>query len=245
MIRDRLTLIDKEGSLSSIKTEAELLAALEITREEYVLAIRTSIRNVTVFLKRTYRELMVNNYNKLIYLVHQYNMDIQFVTDAYGCGAYLMSYLLKTRPLYNEILRKAFSDARRGNHTLQQRLMRISSQFTNATQSSLQECIMNLLGARLTDASRETVFVNTFPPNERYLLLRSDDVLQMQSKGQQVYALSQQQKYSARPMRRRSQPDATAIEHDMTDVCFAYFCTHYDYVSKSEASNTNDWDQNK
>jgi hypothetical protein len=235
MIREKLIAISKQSAcrdtpavvgaakMTRIETLQELLNSLKLTFAEYLLALRSSISHVTVFLERKWNELFINNYNRHMYLLNGFNMDIQYVTDAYGCGSYLCAYLLKTRPLNNELMRAAFYEASHGgNQNMRQRLMSVASKVTNGTCASMQECNMNVLGARVTDCSRSFVFANTFTSDKRYLLLRNEETLRMQRANAQVYVYSQQQKYEARP---------AANMHE----CFAYFCCYYDFVSKTAA----------
>lgn len=61
---------------------ADLLDKLDMSLEDYNLALRASINTPTVFHRRTCHEIMVNPYNKSILLKHQANMDIQFVLNS-------------------------------------------------------------------------------------------------------------------------------------------------------------------
>ena len=116
-IRSKLQTIHKEGEASSVKTAEELCAHLNITFIEYVLAIRTSLikpGDTAVFLKRTYRELMLNNYNPAIFVRHRSNMDIQIVTNPYNVAAYLCKYVMKDKKEQSLIIRKSIEEAKSG-----------------------------------------------------------------------------------------------------------------------------------
>lgn len=62
----------------------EYLTFLNITEESYLLALRSTIKAPTVFLRRDVSERKMNNYNKEILLLWGANMDIQFILSPYG-----------------------------------------------------------------------------------------------------------------------------------------------------------------
>lgn len=57
------------------------LQSLDLDKEEYFLAVRSSIKRATVFLKRKTSEVFVNNYNKQLLIAWRANIDIQFILD--------------------------------------------------------------------------------------------------------------------------------------------------------------------
>ena len=73
----------------------ELLQELNVTEEKYLLAVQSSIKTATIFLKRSPNELRVNNYNPACLLAWRANMDIQFVLDIYACAVYIVNYISK------------------------------------------------------------------------------------------------------------------------------------------------------
>ena len=73
----------------------ELLLALKVTEENYLLAVRSSLNAATVFLKRSPNELRINNYNPACLRAWRANMDIQYVLDVYACAVYIVHYISK------------------------------------------------------------------------------------------------------------------------------------------------------
>jgi len=68
-------------------TSDHLLVNLNLSEEAYLLAIRSSLNPLTVFLKWQPNELRVNNnYNAACLSAWRANMDIQFVLDVYACA---------------------------------------------------------------------------------------------------------------------------------------------------------------
>ena len=115
-IREELEIVDKmykaDGTFTTLE---DLLTDLNISYETYKLCLRSSIKRSTVFLKRTCREIMINQYNKDIILRHRGNMDIQFITDPYGAAAYVTAYMLKSNAVMSKLLKKAVVEIRLGN----------------------------------------------------------------------------------------------------------------------------------
>ena len=66
----------KEGEEISFD---EFLENLNVTKKNYILAIRSSLKCATVFLERQPNELRINNYNPACLEAWRANMDIQFV----------------------------------------------------------------------------------------------------------------------------------------------------------------------
>ena len=62
-------------------TFEDLLLKLNITEENYLLAIRSSMNAATIFLKRNPNEIYINNYNADCLTAWRANLDIQYVLD--------------------------------------------------------------------------------------------------------------------------------------------------------------------
>ena len=82
----------------------ELLGKLNVTEENYVLTIRSSLKCPTIFLKGQPNELRVNNYNPACLEAWRANMDIKFVLDVYACAMYIVSYISKAQKGMSELL---------------------------------------------------------------------------------------------------------------------------------------------
>ena len=82
----------------------QLLVNNNITEENYVLAIRSSLHSPTVFFKRTPNELRINNYNPACLSAWRANIDIQYVLDVYACAVYIVNYISKAQKGLSELL---------------------------------------------------------------------------------------------------------------------------------------------
>ena len=93
----------------------QLLINLNVTEQNYYLAIQSSLNSPTIFLRRNPNELRVNNYNSACLKACRENMDIQFVLDVYACAAYIVSYISKSQKGMSQLLQRACDEARAGN----------------------------------------------------------------------------------------------------------------------------------
>lgn len=92
-IVDEINEITKKPAALSFE---KFLQSLELTEEQYISALRSSIKRNTVFLKRSLEESFVNNYNEELLELHNANMDIQFILDPYACVSYIINYINKS-----------------------------------------------------------------------------------------------------------------------------------------------------
>ena len=100
----------------------QLLLDLNVTEENYLLAVISSLNAATVFLKRNPNELRINNYNAACLSAWRANMDIQFVLDVYACAVYIVNYISKAQKGMSELLRQACTEARKGNSSIKQQV---------------------------------------------------------------------------------------------------------------------------
>ena len=181
-------------------TFEQLLLNLNVSEETYLLAIRSSLNSPTIFLKRQPNELRINNYNGSCLSAWRANMDIQFVLDVYACAMYIVSYISKAQKGISEILRAACDEARKGNTTIKQQVRDIGNKFLNNVEISAQEAVYIVLQLPMRKASRQVVFVNTSPPEERVKLLKCfSDIKEMEDDCEEIYASSLLDRYAKRP----------------------------------------------
>jgi hypothetical protein len=74
----------------------QFLDIFAITKDDYLMAIRTAIDTRKVFLKREVNEVLINNCNPKIMKMHRANIDIQYILDPYVCCAYVVQYINKS-----------------------------------------------------------------------------------------------------------------------------------------------------
>lgn len=160
------------------ETFEEMLNTLDISEEEYITAVRTSITRPKVFMKRNPNEIRVNQYMKNIFHYWRANHDIQPVLEPHAMVQYILSYVTKAQKGMSSIMEKACNEAFAGHLTLKESVRHIGNAFLNAVETSQQEAAALLLQFPMTEMSRESVFIPTSPPDERTYLLKSRQKLQ-------------------------------------------------------------------
>ena len=223
-LRKELERIDLLWRTEKKETSLEdLLKNISYTYDDYIYTLRSSIKRSTVFLKRTCKDLMINPYNKQIYMRHRANMDIQFVTDPYGAAAYVTAYMLKSNASMSQILKLAIEEVMTNdNMTVRQRLVHIANKFNNCSEVSAQECTFTLLSMPVSRLSRSSCYINTYPLEERNLILKENRWLEtLDPKSKKIFRIGLMEHYVNRPS-------------EMKTMCLAEFAAFYDYVSKSQ-----------
>ena len=156
-----------------------LLEKLDITEVDYMKAIRSSLTDKKLFLKRAPSELRVNNYNSVLLRAWRANMDLQFILDPYACAMYIVSYISKAQRGMSNLLHKATNEARENPTDLPRQVRQIGNAFLNHVEISAQEAIYLVLQMHLRQSSRTVLFVNTPPPppENRVVFVKSTEVI--------------------------------------------------------------------
>ncbi|XP_069139395.1 uncharacterized protein [Argopecten irradians] len=166
----------KDGCSLSFLEFLQTIVQMEET--EYIKCIRASLKGPKIFLRRNPAEMRVNYYNLAILQAWHANLDIQFVLDPYACATYIVSYISKSQRGISALLEKASQEAVEGNMDLRRQVRHIGNKFLNFVEVSAQEASYLILQMPLTQATRDVVFINTSPPDERVFLLKSQEDLE-------------------------------------------------------------------
>ncbi|KAJ8025727.1 ATP-dependent DNA helicase PIF1 [Holothuria leucospilota] len=178
----------------------EMLDSLDTTEEQYIQAIRSTLTSDKVFLKRSPSEIRINAYSSPLLETWKANMDIQFILDPYACAMYVVSYISKGQRGMSNLMQRATKEAREGNLDIKQRVRHIGNKFLNHVEISAQEAVYLILQMSLRKASRQFVFINTSPPEERTILLKPLDYIQQLPDGStDIECMGLIKKYAARP----------------------------------------------
>ena len=212
-------------------TFEELLLKLSITENNYRLAIRSALNSPTIFLKREPSELRINSYNPTCLKAWRANMDIQFVLDIYACAMYIVSCISKAQKGMSELLRQACAEARKENSNIKQQVRDIGNKFLNSVEISAQEAVYIVLQLPMKKSSRQVVFINTAPPDERVQLLKQlNEIKEMEDDCEEVYTTGLLQRYAKRPF---------SLEHlTLADWVAWYDLSQKPYVKKSFQNDT-------
>ncbi|XP_061170324.1 uncharacterized protein LOC133179634 [Saccostrea echinata] len=157
----------------------ELLSTvLKISEEDYIKCIRSSLRGPKVFLKRRPCDMRVNSYNSVVLDAWKENIDIQYILDPYACAMYIVSYISKSQRGMSDLLNRAAKEAREGNLDIKRQIRHIGNHFLNSVEVGAQEAAYLVLQMPMTKASRDVVFINTSPSDDRVILIKTDAELE-------------------------------------------------------------------
>ncbi|XP_062566991.1 uncharacterized protein LOC134229291 [Saccostrea cucullata] len=184
----------------SLDYESFLETVVEMCEDEYIKCIRASLKGPKVFLRRSPSEMRVNYYNPSVLKAWNANLDIQFVLDPYACATYIVAYISKSQRGISAMLDKASQEAAEGNMDLKRQVRHIGNKFLNFVEVSAQEASYLILQMPLTQASREVVFINTSPPEDRVFLLKHQDELnELPKDSTDIKSDGMIQRYARRP----------------------------------------------
>ena len=216
-IRSLLNSINADETMTFV----EFLEKLDLTEQQYIKAIRLSLKHSTLLLKRSPSEIRINCYNPHLLKAWRANMDIQFVLDPYACAIYILSYITKGQRGMSKLLRKACEEAKEGNKNIVNKVRHIGNEFLNAVKISAQEAVYLVLQMLLRRSSREFQFINTSDPDERTFLLKSmDKIKELPDNSIDIESDNVVKRYQRRPKQ-------------MENVCLADFVAWYNCKSES------------
>ncbi|XP_055845331.1 uncharacterized protein LOC129911529 [Episyrphus balteatus] len=207
----------------------EILNSLKITESQYINAIRSSLKNSQVFLKRNSLEVAINSYNKDVLNLFESNIDVQFVLEEYGIANYIVNYISKVDAGLSKLLRDAASDINQGHKNIKDKFRNIANVFLNSNLMSAQEAAYHVLSLPLSKSSRGHVFINTSPIESRLMMLKSNKFLQnLNSDSTDIFVENDFQKYSKRP-----------VKHE--ELCLADFVANFTHSRKqNDEENENE-----
>ena len=116
---------------------------------------------------------MVNFYNPTILRYWRANMDLQLIGNIQSCAYYVFKYACKAEPedLANS-LKSMFTDNAFWSLPIKQQKFKIGIEVLRSRKIGAQEVVYRLSGMKLYSTSRSFTSINTFPPEQRYKLLR-------------------------------------------------------------------------
>lgn len=157
----------------------DILQLLNISEEDYFLAIRLSLKTSKIFLKRRSQDVVINAYNITLLNLIESNMDIQFVLDPYSCASYMTNYVTKIDAGLSKLLREAANDIENGNLSLRDKFRKIANTFINGNVLSSHEAVYHCLSMSLTRCNTAEIYINTVPSDQRVRMLKSKSDLKI------------------------------------------------------------------
>ena len=150
-----------------------MLEQLNMSYDDYILAVCSTIIRPQFYPKRHPPEICINNYMRNCLHIWRANHDIQPCLSPHAMIEYILNYVTKGQKGMSAQMEKACKDANKGNMDLKQSVQHIGNVFLNAVETGQEEAAFLILQAAMTFMSRELVFINMSPPSERTFLVKS------------------------------------------------------------------------
>ena len=100
----------------------------------------------------------------------------------------------------SDLLRQACVEARKQNSTIKQQVRDIGSTFLNNVEISAQEAVYIILQLPMRKASRQIVFINTSPKDERVEVLKPVSYInELDDDSEDIFASGLIKRYAKRP----------------------------------------------
>ena len=196
------------------------LLELEMTKKEYIEAFQYTITQPTIFLRRTTQDIKTNNFNIELSKLWTANTDIQFILNAHGAASYCTSYMTKNENTITKAIKDTLKECVAQNANTLQRLQQVGNTIINSQQISSQQAAYIALSLPLSTTSRQFVFINTCPLENRTLLLKRKKALQkLEPMSDDIFFEDAIKKYAERPS-------------FLCTLCLAEFATEYNFATK-------------
>ena len=214
--------ITETENLDTYSTQ-ELIAAIDVSVEDYYKALSTALRGRKIILARKPSENCINPYNRTCILAWQANMDIQFVEDPHACIMYIAAYISKDEKGMGELLKQVSKECR--DLDIRTKLKKLGSVFLNNREVSSQEAAMRILSIPMKKLSRTVTFINTDPLSNRTAVLKPKAALEaMDDDDEDIFQSNIIVRYAVRPEKLES-------------MCLASFAANYSVSSRQTNDN--------
>ena len=248
-VKERLEDLTEEEKEFSLK---EFLDTFEpaITEKEYHDALSISQKGTKIILKRSLKEIFVNNYNPNFLLVWKANMDIQFCTDIYAVVTYITDYLTKSDSGFEKLLETVLKENPGSDY--KEHLNSLKRIYFKHRQICYSEAIYRLLPTlQLKKSNLKTKFVTTgFPENRSTVFLpkydedaedddNDDEQTEKSHTADPSYSIAGR-KGNYRKIRTVHEKYSIRPESEiMNKMCLAFFATVYETGKKPKTKKFN------
>ena len=123
----------------------DMLIQLDITVDEYINGVCSSISHPNFFPKRNPCEIRSNNYMHNCLHIWRPNHDVQLSLSPHAMIKYILSYVTKGQKGMNIMMGHAYEDAKHGNMDLKESVHHKGNVFLNGVETSQEAAAFLLL----------------------------------------------------------------------------------------------------
>ena len=230
-VKEVLTQLEEEQL--KIITIEQILSKANVQSEDYYAALNVSQTGACVILKRSPKEIYINNYNPEWLKAWDGNMDLQVCLDFFAIITYITDYYTKSEAGMMSTLKDAAFSCKGKDTRNQMKFM--AQTFLNHRQMGESEAFYRIFPhLHLSDSNLKCIFVASgFPENRSHFLRKvkdkiiendvEEEIEKREHSGIQIpgkegiykRAIPVHEKYEARPVA-------------LKNICLAQFATSYD-----------------
>jgi hypothetical protein len=212
--------LKSDGRISQFEAVSiyDFLLCLDISWQDYVLSLRSSVQKPTVSYKREVSAIKRNMFNSQILKMQRSNMDAQYVLDSYSAATYISSHMMKTDLALSKLMKDACSSVCSSEGNAGQIMRAMGNALLNGQEMSVQHAVYVCIGLLFRGSSRKNVFVPSSPPSQRTFLVKQDwELKSLPPESTDCMALSLVDKYALQ----KTNPHLRELGADST--CLADF----------------------
>ncbi|XP_077972734.1 uncharacterized protein LOC144427420 [Styela clava] len=209
---------------------AKLLEELNITQDDIEMSCRMITKKVSVILQRECSSIWTNPYNPTLLRAWNANLDVQFVTDAYACVVYILSYISKGEREMSFLMEGCVNEClNQGHHSAKDVMKKIGMLYLRNREVSAQESAFRACNMPLKGCSRNVVFLPTGGDSVKISLPLSVLKNKLKASGGELnpsdmWMTSMIEKYRARPR-----------QQEIDEICYGEFFSRYRVLSQTQA----------
>jgi len=209
-IQAELEKCQKENKSCSME---ELLEACDIPLDYYRKVVKMILTGSGIIMKRKITDVWTNNYNSDVLRAWRGNMDIQYITDAYACIMYVVSYACKAENSMSDMMKTVVKESDKDD--LRTQMKKVAATFLNHQEISAQEAAYRLLSLYLKKMSRKVVYVDSNMKENRVRMSKPYSEIELKDENDtDLFLTSIHEKYSSRPA-------------NLESMCLAEFAKSY------------------
>jgi hypothetical protein len=141
----------------------DILEELNLTEEEYIQVIQSTLKQPTIFLKRKHSHIWKNSFSKDMPIMWNENTDAQYVLNSYDVTSYCTLYMTKVDKSMTSAFRRICREHEKGQIDAMQMIHTLGNILHNIQKKKSQQEIHIAFSLPLNCSSRKCVFINTSP----------------------------------------------------------------------------------
>lgn len=214
-IAKKLTTILETSIYDTSVSFEDFLVKINMTENEYIIAIRSTLLRPTLFLTRKPAHIWNNSFALQIPHLWQANTDAQFVLNAYAAATYCSSYMTKANNSMTTTFAKIRANHMQHNIDAINMVTKLGNALLNLQQMAAQQAAHIILSLPLNYSSYKCIFMDTSIVDSYTFVLKTSKVL------------------SNGPDESQNIACKTLIDHyierleTLADICLAEFVTKY------------------